>query len=401
MTSNGDRIRAAVERADNPVSACREIGRVIGSLLPLTSAERQSVAWSAEKSLASYFPGPGVAKALAGGIVDALTAGNRQNGGRPSEEKPELATLGDGEHTTPEDSFPLLRELMERPELLQPPEAIIPRLAWRGRSTGLIGPDKSGKSTLACHAASALTNAGTFLGERLTRGRAIVCAPDEAVGDTVRRLVEVGADGGRVRVLALRPPDLLAQLDSILSSHPADLAIIDSLAEWARLALGQSPDDGDSAGWGSVVRPLVQLSRAHDVAILLLHHPRRSDGQFRGSGEIAAALDALLEMRPGGQGEDPTLRRITGRARWPVEDFSVRLDGDRFTLGGGGPVSMEARILMDLRVNPASTRADSYRQLGGRKASHTAAVNALIESGGIVDRKGRLFLPDDIEGDFL
>ena len=310
-------------------------------------------------------------------------------------------TEPEGEDTTPDQVFPLLRDLMDDPELLRPPPMVLTRLAWRGRTTGLIGPDKSGKSTLTAHGLTALTRGVKFLDARPSPGTAVVAAPDEAVGDTVRRLDEVGANPDRVRVLTLRPPDLLAKLNALLDAHPADLVVVDSLAEWARLTLGRAPEDGDSSGWGAVVRPLVQVSRDHDCGVLLLHHPRRSDGQYRGSGEIAAALDCLLEMTMPQSGENPTLRRIRGRARWPVEDFAVQLRDGVFTLGTGGEVPLEARILMDTRANPGTSRNAQHQRLGGRKATHVAAVNRLLESGGIQDRDGGLFVAGDVEEDFL
>jgi len=313
---------------------------------------------------------------------------------------------GDGAESLEEDvgaenAFPLLRDLLARPELLEPPEEILPKFAWKGRATGLIGPDKSGKSTLASHGVAAVSSGGAWLGERLVPGPTVVVAPDEAVGDTVRRLGEVDADPDRVRVLALRPPDLLGKLHDLLSAHPADLVVVDSLAEWARITAGRAPDDGDSAGWGAVIRPLVQVSRDHDCAVLLLHHPRRSDGQYRGSGEIAAALDCLLEMGMPQNGEDPTLRRFRGRARWPVEDFTLRMEEHGYVLGSGGPVPVEARVLSGVSMNPGTTRSESYRRLGGRKATHTAAVNALVEADALRDRAGKLYLPNQVEEDLL
>ena len=306
----------------------------------------------------------------------------------------------DEDSQAPEDTFPLLRDLLANPEMLQPPEEVLPRFAWRGRTTLYVGPDKTGKSTLAGHGVGALTNGRLWLGSRTTLGTAVVVAPDEAIGDTVRRLHEAGANPDRVRVLALRPPNLLTHLDELLASRTTDLVVVDSLAEWARLTAGQAPDDGDSAGWGSVVRPMVDVvSRRHGCALLLLHHPRRSDGQFRGSGEIAAAVDCLVEMRMPNSGEDPTLRRFSGRARWPVEDFSIRMEAGRFQLGGGGPVPLEARVMMDVGANPGTSRTASHQRIGGRKQTHTAAVNSLLLSMGLVDRGGKLYLRTVVEED--
>ncbi len=302
---------------------------------------------------------------------------------------------------SPTDFFPLLRDLQNRPDLMRPPEEVVPRLAFRGRTTLLNAGDKSGKSTLAGHAAAAKSRGDRWLGRTLSRGHVVVVAPDEAPGETVRRMQELDADPDRVRILLTPPTDMHAMLSALLEESPADLVIVDSLAEYSRLQLGRAPEDGDSSGWGAVIRPLVALSRSRDVALLILHHVRRSDGQYRGSGEIAAAVDCLLEMIPPEQGEDPTLRRFRGRARWPIEEFSVRLTDQGYVLGGGGSLSLEAQVLADTNLNPGTSRTAQFKRIGGRKQTYLATVTRLVEGEQVVDRNGHLFLPGHVEGDLL
>jgi hypothetical protein len=293
-------------------------------------------------------------------------------------------------------TFPLLRELLEQPELLLPPEQVIPRLAYRSRTTLHVAADKGGKSTLWAHAAAAYTRRASFLGEMVGPGCVVWCGIEEAVGDAVRRFHELGADVDRMRVLSLVEPSLLGVLHALLEEWPADLVVVDSLAEYARVTEGRSPDDGDAAGWGTVVRPLVALGRKHDCAIGLLHHPRRSDGQYRGSGEIAASVDCLWEMLAPNPGEDPTMRRFRGRARWPVEDWSLRMVDGRFELGAGGVLSLDARILADVGEHPGTSRTAQHGRLGGRKATHLAAVGTLISRGALREQGSSLYLPHDI-----
>ena len=106
-------------------------------------------------------------------------------------------------------------------------------------------------------------------------------------------------------------------------------------------------------------------------------------------------------MRRGKPHEDPTLRRITGRARWPVEDYAVRLDGEQYVLGSGGPVTIDARVVIDVTQNPGTSRTASHDRIGGRKQTHVAAVNRLVKAGSIVDRDGCLYMPSDVVGDLL
>jgi hypothetical protein len=301
----------------------------------------------------------------------------------------------------PAETWPTLRALLDRPELLEPPEEVVPRLAHRSRTTLMVGPDKIGKTQLYAHAATCRTRGRSMFGQPVARGAVVWCGLEEALGDAVRRFSELDADPDRLRVLALRPPSVLAALDEILAAHPADLVVIDSLAEYARVTLGRAPDDGDAAGWGAVIRPVVGMGRQHSTAFALLHHPRRSDGQYRGSGEIAAAVDCLWEMLPPNQGEDPTLRRIRGRARWPVEDWSLRMEDGRYVLGGGGALTLDARILADTAANPGTSRSAQHDRLGGRKQTYLSTVGRLIEAETVRDHKGGLYVPSDLTEELL
>lgn len=284
------------------------------------------------------------------------------------------------------DAFLPLRELLERPELLRPPECVLPRLAYRGRTTLLAAPDKAGKSTLAAHGAAALTRGLPYLGGPTTAGCVLWCGLEESPGDAVRRFAELNADPDKVRLLFATPDDLYEKLRATLESWEPDLLLVDSLAEYARVLLGRSPDDGDAAGWGEVVRPLVALCRAADCAILLLHHPRRSDGQYRGSGEIAAAVDCLLEMQPAKPGEDQTTRHFRGRARWPVQDWSLRMQDGRFVVGGGEPLTLDARVLQYIAstMPTGATKRGIRGYVGGRANSADAALGRLMRDGAVV-----------------
>jgi hypothetical protein len=284
-------------------------------------------------------------------------------------------------------TFAMLAELLARPDLLAAPETIIPRLAHRGRLTILAGPDKSGKSTLAGHAIAAHSRRGYWLGERCGGdGRAVLVGLEEAVGDAVRRLLEVGADPERLQLLVMPQPDLLAQTRALLADWPADVVVVDSLSEYARVTMGTVPDDGDSAGWAAVVRPLVALAREYNCAVLLLHHVRRSDGQYRGSSEIAAAADCLLELAPPNTGEDPNLRRIRGRARWSVEPFAVALNDGRYELAGGAELAVDTRALLFVERTPGASRNAVRKGVGGRASVVDAAIGRLVNSGALEDR---------------
>jgi hypothetical protein len=281
--------------------------------------------------------------------------------------------------------FATLAELMARPDLLAPPECVLPRIGYRGRLVLLCGPDKSGKSTLAAHGLTATSRRSLFLGEQVSvrTGECVLVGLEEAIGDAVRRFVALGADPERVRLVTMSPADVLERLKEQLAAKPADLVVIDSLTELARVVLGTVPGDGDNAGWAALVRPLVAIAREHDTALVVLHHVRKLDGTYRGPTEIAAAADALLELMPPGQGEDSTLRRIRGRGRWPVEPFAVRLAEGRYELASGGEISIDARVFLFIENNRGCSKAQVRTGVSGRAANVDAAIAILLDRGAV------------------
>ncbi len=320
-----------------------------------------------------------------GDVLDWLAAGHtaQELDETAFDTAPYVPAPGDG----PPQVFATLAELLENPKMLDPPERIVPRLGYRARALCLAGPDKSGKSSLLAYAVARLSRRAWFLGERVGghSGRAVWLGIEEAVGDAVRRFKAFNADPERVQLVILAPTDLLAQTEALLTDWPADLVVIDSLAEYARVTLGRAPDSGDDAGWGAVVRPLVALARKYDCAVVILHHVRKSDGVYRGSSEIAAAVDAMLELAlPPKDAGDQTLRYVKGRGRWTVEPFTFRMtdDGD-FDLAGGSELTVETRVLLHVEQNPGTSKTAIRKAVTGRSRAVDEAIEKLLRQGAI------------------
>lgn len=318
-----------------------------------------------------------------GDVSDWLDAG------RSREDLEALVTRGPATDTAV-PTFMLLRDLVTRPELLQPPECVVPRLAFRARGVATCAQDKAGKSTLLAHAVTAVTTGRSFLGEPVgaRHRRAVWVGLEEALGDAVRRFNDLGADLDGVQILVIQRPDVLDELRALLTSWPADLVVLDSLQECARVTRGEAPADGDNAGWGAVIRPWIAAAREHDIALSILHHMTKGpDGVYRGATEIAAAVDALLEMKqPPGSGEDPRVRRLIGRGRWSVEPFSVALRDGRYELDGGAELSMDARVLLHIEANPGASLTALREAIGGRGIKVDAALSQLVARGAVVKR---------------
>jgi hypothetical protein len=289
-----------------------------------------------------------------------------------------------------DSTFISLKDLLARPGLLAPPEAVVPRIAYRGRLTILAGPDKSGKSTLLGHAISAVTRGEHFLGLPCKARSVLLLGLEEHPDDVARRLKDLKADAKFVHMVLSPPPDLYALADEWLSSCPAELVVVDSLIEYARVTLGDAPADGDNSGWASVMRPLVELARRHNCAIVVLHHVRRADGKYRGSSEIAAAADLLLELSLPNKGQSPNARSIKGRGRWQADPFTVALKDGRYEISGGKELSPDALLVIHVEQNPGASLRSLRKAVQGRGSTVDEVVNRLISKGLLEDRgKGK------------
>ena len=250
-----------------------------------------------------------------------------------------VASIGTGSAQPVQEAWPTLATLLDRPELQQEPEELVPRLIWRGRHTLLAGLAKFGKSTIVTQGVAAATRAAPFLDAKTEYCRVVWCGVDEALGDTVRRLLSFEPRPDRVRLLIAPPTDLMGSLERVLDAEPTDLVVVDSLIEWTRRTVKEMPSDGDSAGWASVIRPLTALAHERDIGLLTIHHSRRSDGRYRSSGEIAAGVDWIYDML--GVRGNQSLRRFEGVGRWGAQRWIAGFEDGTYEFGGKAPEDLD------------------------------------------------------------
>lgn len=289
-----------------------------------------------------------------------------------------------------------LRELMERPELLEEPDEIVPRVAWRGRHTLLAGLAKIGKSTFVGQAAAAVTMARPFLDGKALRGRVVWVGVEEPLGLTVSRFVHFSALPGDLQILVDPSGDLMGELESFLDEWPADLVVIDSLIEWARRTTKEKepPASGDAAGWAGVVRPLTEIAHDGGPAVVTLHHGKKSDGRFRDSGEIAAGVDVIYDVLPPRGGEEPNVRRFDGVGRWHVGRWRAAfVDGAYKWLGeidvdAGGVDDRVEKLIPAIREalesapgKTVASKAVLCQQVAGRREDVLAAIDRMKDQG--------------------
>lgn len=242
-----------------------------------------------------------------------------------------------------------LADILKDPDATKPPVALIPRIAWRGRLTVYSAPDKGGKSTLLTAGVHALTTAGYFLGQpcnaavdpeaptRLIaqRGTVLWAMLEEHTNDLAIRASDWRVAPERLFVLE-RPADAVLAVRNAAEALRPDLLVIDPLIQYAR---GHVKDSGKAEQWNPVMAGLQDLARDLNMAVVVLHHARKSDGGTRDSSEITARADVVLEQREAHTADGK--QRFAVRGRWPsLHDFTVRLvDNARYELVQGADES--------------------------------------------------------------
>lgn len=276
-----------------------------------------------------------------------------------------------------------LRELLLHPELLEPPPAIVPNVAYSGRVTLLSSREKVGKSTLLGQACAACSHGEEFLGAPTKASTVLWYAIDEPLGDAARRFHLYGADPERVFIQDARPT--AEELRREIETTGANLVVIDVLSTlWLDLIVS----DGDAQDVGSFIRPMVQVIRQTDAALVLLSHSRKDASEYRGSVELGAAVDLVLTFRSTRQrsepaagqaaeddGSDDGTRTLRGTGRGVKVDLRLFFDGTRYS-ANDEPLELSLRILHALWHGDASGNALA-KQLHARKDGVLAELRKL------------------------
>jgi len=184
----------------------------------------------------------------------------------------------------------------------------------RGQMTLLTGQWKIGKTALLATLLARLGNGTPLAGREVRPGRAIVLT-EEGAGLWMGRCRTFGI--GENVSFGFRPfifrPDarqwklMIENLDNLHRRRGFDLLVIDPLA-----TIWPCQDENSAAGVTESLRPLRELAR-RNVAVLLLHHPRKDGANggraSRGSGALSAFVDILIEMQWYAGPETPDRRR--------------------------------------------------------------------------------------------
>ncbi|MBI4539484.1 MAG: AAA family ATPase [Gemmatimonadetes bacterium] len=256
-----------------------------------------------------------------------------------------------------------MADVLQDTEAYRAPEAVVPKIAFRERTTLLAAPEKSGKSTLVAAAAAAVTQGEAFLGELCPQGNVLMIWLEEHRDDLAEKIVRFGGDPKLVffldSLVDLRNP--IPEIEREIKVTSPILVVIDSLSELGREAV---KDPWAGIPWTRLLSPLNDAART-GPAIVILHHTRKSDGKYRDSSAIGAAVDLILEMST--VSGDRRAREIKAQGRFRLDDYTIRLeeDGNRYLLVGGEEIELLARIFVYVRDNPHASKRSVREKVEG------------------------------------
>ena len=295
--------------------------------------------------------------------------------------------------STVHSPYRTLTEILADPTILEPPETVVPGLAWRGRVTLLAAREKDGKSTVAGAAAAAVTRGATFLDGIAMRGVVVLAGLEEHPSEIARRLVDFGADPGMVHIATRIEFSPLPELSEAVERIRPVLVIVDTLSAIAEGKL----EDGSAKAWQPLMAALTKLARDFDCAVLIIHHSRKSDGHYRDSTAIGANVDCIIEMHP--DERDANARNLKAKGRFPVPDCTIRYNGSGYEMveTGEPAVTLRNAILGYVKEHPGCSLNRLRDGVVGSSAKVGCMVDELVKEGALREEKGphkaRLFYP--------
>lgn len=247
-----------------------------------------------------------------------------------------------------------------------------------GAVTILAAIPKEGKTTFIFNLLEAMRGSRDFLG-LTTRPSHVLYITEDSPGATVHRI-----EGGpylalrysrQVVYLSSEPgldwATILGYLDRALAEMSDDplLVIVDTISFFAEIM-----DENNASQVREAVKPLVERARTKNLAVLLVHHARKGQGEhgegIRGSNAFAGLVDIIAELRrQGGSAEFRSLRCLGRYSETPTEPLLLTWGEEIGYELRKEPSDTESRIWAALQLNPAATQTRIAEIAGCNQAS--------------------------------
>jgi hypothetical protein len=283
-----------------------------------------------------------------------------------------------------------VRQLLEHPELLDPPKKISNWLGRRGRVVLFWGREKSGKSTITTHdAAHATTNGHTVLWVSFEESRATMA----------QRFADVQHLNPDLIFLPESQVRTWDDLEATVREHDPDMVVIDSLTSAIGVLEGKIPDQSQPASWGKIVLKLQRLAlddqKRDERAVVVLGHSKKDRSDYAGSHAIGSSVDMLVMNREDKSGG----RTLIYRGRWDEESVGTMYNEEtgeiKETTARSRWFDSEAKVIKTLQEHGSMSRTKLRDIVKMRHARLIAVVNSLKDRGILREpKRGVLALTD-------
>ncbi|HMS83073.1 MAG TPA: AAA family ATPase [Nitrospira sp.] len=294
---------------------------------------------------------------------------------------PDAATL---QRDTPESVTPLAvvtaASLLETEEVDSAVEWTLYQLIACGALIGLIAKPKVGKTTLIYELAVKIAHGAPFLGRATRKCGVLILALEEHRRDVSRRLRTLGAENLENMHLAIGPLDAdevtFAQLKRTIEERSIGLIIIDTLNSFWGVS-----DENNASEVTAAIKPLLNLARSTNAAIIAIHHSRKSEGEhgdeIRGSNALFSLFDAALLLK---RHEAENQRKLTVISRWPETPSELILelrDHGYECLGDGAAAGRRARL--DKLAEALTSEGQTAKDLSSRSGVSFRSVHSILD----------------------
>lgn len=320
-------------------------------------------------------------------------------------------------HASDDDTLPVVRAADVADGPARPPWLVAS--LWARAGVGILGgPPKSLKSWLALEMALAVASRAPCLGLFAVddSGGVLVYMAEEAAPVVKARLASIcrhrGLDLRTLAVDLITAPVLRLdracdqeRLRDAVARHAPRLLVLDPFVRLHRI------DENDAGQVSALLGYLRELQRAHDVAVLVVHHARKNGpagqpGQsLRGSGDFFAWADSLLYVRRqqgqivlsvehrGAPAPEPLTLALVGDSDPHLEVVTAPAHQDEHAIADRDPVSLEKAILVALVAAPL-TRPELRARLRVRNERLGEVLGRLARAGAVRRVGDRWQIPD-------
>lgn len=261
-----------------------------------------------------------------------------------------------------------------------PVEWVAQPIAARGAVGVVAGHAKAGKTTFAAELAGADSTMASFLGQPTEGGSVLWIDLEQPKGLTASVLGAHCPGKPPVFVQWGSLPSLSAA-GAFCQQHDVNLVIVDS---WSKARKGVE-DENDPVQTERAMQPWLDFARSNNVAVVFIHHLRKSGGaeglDLRGTGALAATADIVCTFkRYDPESATDTRRLLEVFSRYGMSKLVIdRVDGRYRVAGTPGQVRRQTertQVMAVLTEQPQA--ADEIAQASGLSGPAARTVLKLL-----------------------